>query len=78
MKIKRFLLHTAVVLAVLIIAMLAGAFLFIYWGVYNVSALQQHMRPRSILQLVGRSSSRSRARMWSIASGYRTSLARSK
>ncbi len=45
MRIKRFLLHTAVVLAVLIIAMLAGASLFIYWGVYNVSALQQHTRP---------------------------------
>ncbi len=45
MRIKRFLLHTAVVLAVLIIAMLAGASLFIYWGVYNVSALHQHTRP---------------------------------
>ncbi len=45
MRIKRFLLHTAVVLAVLIVAMLAGASLFIYWGVYNVSALQQHTRP---------------------------------
>ena len=45
MKIKRFLLHTAVVLTVLIVAMLAGASLFIYWGIYNVSALQQHTRP---------------------------------
>jgi mono/diheme cytochrome c family protein len=45
MRIKRFLLHTVVVLAVLIVAMLAGASLFIYWGIYNVSALQQHTRP---------------------------------
>ena len=45
MRIKRFLLHTAVVLAVLIVAMLAGASLFIYWDVYNVSALHQHTRP---------------------------------
>jgi mono/diheme cytochrome c family protein len=45
MRIKRFLLHTAVVLAILIVAMLAGASLFIYWGVYNVSALHQHTRP---------------------------------
>jgi uncharacterized membrane protein len=42
MKTKRFLLHTAVVLAVLIVAMLAGALLFVYSGVYNVSALKQH------------------------------------
>jgi mono/diheme cytochrome c family protein len=45
MKTKRFLLHTAVVLAVLIVAMLAGALLFVYSGVYNVSALKQHTRP---------------------------------
>jgi mono/diheme cytochrome c family protein len=45
MKMKRFLLHTAFVLSVLIVAMLTGAALFIYWGVYNVSALQQHTRP---------------------------------
>jgi len=44
-KTKRFLLHAALVLAALIVAMVAGALLFAYSGVYNVSALKQHTQP---------------------------------
>jgi len=42
---KRLLMRLAVGLMGVLLAMAAGATMFVFWGVYNVSALQQHTEP---------------------------------
>lgn len=42
---KRMLIRLALGLVGVVIAMAVGAVMFIFWGVYNVSALQQHTEP---------------------------------
>lgn len=42
---KRLLIRLAVGLTGVVLAMAAGAAIFVFWGVYNVSALQQHTEP---------------------------------
>ncbi|MGY2463656.1 cytochrome C [Vreelandella sulfidaeris] len=42
---KRVLIRLALGLVGVVIAMAVGAVMFIFWGVYNVSALQQHTEP---------------------------------
>ncbi len=42
---KRLLIRLAVGLMGVLLAMAAGATMFVFWGVYNVSALQQHTEP---------------------------------
>lgn len=42
---RKFFIHATIVLTVLAGAMMLGALLFIYWGVYNVAAVQPHTQP---------------------------------
>ncbi|NIC05703.1 c-type cytochrome [Billgrantia bachuensis] len=42
---KRIEIHVGIAIAALVVAMGVGAAGFVYWGAYNVSALQQHTEP---------------------------------
>ncbi|MCE8016368.1 c-type cytochrome [Halomonas sp. MCCC 1A17488] len=42
---KRIEIHVGLAIAALVVAMGVGAAGFVYWGAYNVSALQQHTEP---------------------------------
>lgn len=42
---KRIEIHVGIAIAALVVAMGLGAAGFVYWGAYNVSALQQHTEP---------------------------------
>lgn len=42
---KRIEIRIGIAIVALVLAMLAGAAGFVFWGVYNVSALQQHTEP---------------------------------
>ncbi|WP_339882982.1 c-type cytochrome [Vreelandella maris] len=42
---KRLLIRLALGLVGVVVAMAAGAVMFVLWGIYNVSALQQHTEP---------------------------------
>lgn len=42
---RSFLVHAVITLVLLSILLITGAFFFIYFGIYNVAATEQHTRP---------------------------------